>query len=219
MAGRPKKSETAEKTTKTTKAVDNTQEQLKALQEQLAKLMAENEALKEQKENSKIAVNEQDEYNEQEEEELTADTDITVISQTVGKLVISTEGNGVGTVYRFEEFGEVQDIPFGDLKDIVKNKPRFAKEGAYFICNPQAVKKLRLGTQYKNLIDDKTFLNLFDKDAKTIVALYESAPQMQQEQVVSLIEDRLAKKLEVDGNVLIKIGKLCGKDFITQEEE
>lgn len=215
MAGRPKKSETAEKTTKTTKAVDNTQEQLKALQEQLAKLMAENEALKEQKENSKIEVNEQDEQ----EEELTADTDITVISQTVGKLVISTEGNGVGTVYRFEEFGEVQDIPFGDLKDIVKNKPRFAKEGAYFICNPQAVKKLRLGTQYKNLIDDKTFLNLFDKDAKTIVALYESAPQMQQEQVVSLIEDRLAKKLEVDGNVLIKIGKLCGKDFITQEEE
>lgn len=215
MAGRPKKSETAEKTTKTTKAVDNTQEQLKALQEQLAKLMAENEALKEQKENSKIEVNEQNEQ----EEELTADTDITVISQTVGKLVISTEGNGVGTVYRFEEFGEVQDIPFGDLKDIVKNKPRFAKEGAYFICNPQAVKKLRLGTQYKNLIDDKTFLNLFDKDAKTIVALYESAPQMQQEQVVSLIEDRLAKKLEVDGNVLIKIGKLCGKDFITQEEE
>ena len=217
MAGRPKKSETAEKTTKTIKAVDNTQEQLKVLQEQLAKLMAENEALKEQKENNKIEVNEQDEQDEQ-EEELTADTDITVISQTVGKLVISTEGNGVGTVYRFEEFGEVQDIPFGDLKDIVKNKPRFAKEGAYFICNPQAVKKLRLGTQYKNLIDDKTFLNLFDKDAKTIVALYESAPQMQQEQVVSLIEDRLEKKLEVDGNVLIKIGKLCGKDFITQEE-
>ena len=212
MAGRPKKSETAEKTTKNTKAVDNTQEQLKALQEQLAKLMAENEALKEQKESNKIEVNEQDEQ----EEELTADTEITVISQTVGKLVISTEGNGVGTVYRFEQFGEVQDIPFGDLKDIVKNKPRFAKEGAYFICNPQAVKKLRLGAQYKNLIDDKTFLNLFDKDAKTIVALYESAPQMQQEQVVSLIEDRLEKKLEVDGNVLIKIGKLCGKDFITQ---
>lgn len=218
MAGRPKKSETAEKTTKTTKAVDNTQEQLKALQEQLAKLMAENEALKEQKESNKVEINEHDEQ----EEEITADTDITVISQTVGKLVISTEGNGVGTVYRFENFGEVQDIPFGDLRDIVKNKPRFAKEGAYFICNPQAVKKLRLGTQYKNLIDDKTFVNLFDKDAKTIIALYTSAPQMQQEQVVSLIEDRLDKGLEVDGNVLIKIGKLCGKDFIqsiAQEEE
>ena len=207
MAGRPKKSETAEKTTKNTKAVDNTQEQLKALQEQLAQLMAENKALKEK------------EVEVSEDEEITADTDIMVISQTVGSLAISTEGNGIGTVYRFEKFGDVQDIPFGDLRDIVKNKPKFAKEGAYFICNPQAVKKLRLGNDYKNLIDDNTFLNLFDKDADTIVALYKSAPSMQQKQVVSLIEDRLAKKLEVDGNVLIKIGKLCGKDFLTTEEE
>ena len=191
---------------------DATQELLKKfeeLQKQLAELKAENDALKDIKQ-----VEDNDNT-----EELTSDTDITVISQTVGKLVLSTEGNGIGTVYRFEEFGEVQDIPFGDLKDIVKHKPRFAKEGAYFICNPQAVKKLRLGTQYKNLIDDKTFTNLFDKDAKTIVALYESAPKMQQEQVVSLIEDRLTKKLEVDGNVLIKIGKLCGRDFLTTEEE
>lgn len=191
---------------------DATQELLKKfeeLQKQLAELKAENDALKD---NTQVEDNDN-------VEELTSDTDITVISQTVGKLVLSTEGNGIGTVYRFEEFGEVQDIPFGDLKDIVKHKPRFAKEGAYFICNPQAVKKLRLGTQYKNLIDDKTFTNLFDKDAKTIVALYESAPKMQQEQVISLIEDRLANKLEVDGNVLIKIGKLCGKDFLTTEEE
>lgn len=203
MAGRPKKSETA-----TTKAVDNTQEQLKLLQEQLAKLMAENEALK-AKETTKAV--------EEDEEELTADTDITVISQTVGKLVISTEGNGVGTVYRFEQFGEVQDIPFGDLRDIVKNKPRFAKEGAYYICNPQAVKKLRLGAQYKNLIDEKTFTNLFELDSKAIINLYESAPKMQQEQIVSLIEDRLAHNLDVDGNVLIKIGQLCGKDFLINE--
>ena len=191
---------------------DATQELLKKfeeLQKQLAELKAENDALKD---NTQVEDNDK-------VEELTSDTDITVISQTVGKLVLSTEGNGMGTVYRFEEFGEVQDIPFGDLKDIVKHKPRFAKEGAYFICNPQAVKKLRLGTQYKNLIDDKTFTNLFDKDAQTIVALYELAPKMQQEQIVSLIEDRLEKKLDVDGNVLIKIGKLCGKDFLTTEEE
>ena len=191
---------------------DATQELLKKfeeLQKQLAELKAENDALKDTKQ-----VEDNDNT-----EELTSDTDITVISQTVGKLVLSTEGNGMGTVYRFEEFGEVQDIPFGDLKDIVKHKPRFAKEGAYFICNPQAVKKLRLGTQYKNLIDDETFTNLFDKDAKTIIALYESAPKMQQEQIISLIEDRLARKLDVDGNVLIKIGKLCGRDFLTTEEE
>ena len=206
MAGRPKKTDTAAKTTKTTKAVDDTQEQIKALQEQLAQLMAENQALK-QKDVAQV----------EEEEEITADTDIMVISQTVCSLAISTECHGIGTVYRFEMCGDVQDIPFGDLRDIVKNKPKFAKEGAYFICNPQAVKKLRLGNQYKNLIDDKTFLNLFDKDADTIVALYKSAPSMQQKQIVGLIEEKLEKGVDVDGNVLIKIGQLCGKDFLANK--
>ena len=198
MAGRPKKT-----TTPKTEVVDNTQEQIKALQEQLAQLLAENKALKAQTDI------------EEDEEELTSDTEIPVISQTVGKLVLSTEGNGSGEVYRFEEIGEVQDIPFGDLKEIVKHKPRFAKEGAYYIANAQAVKKLRLSTQYTNgIIDDKTLKHLFEKDSKTIIGLYESAPDMQKEQIIGMIEDRLDKKLDIDGNVLIKIGNLCGKDFL-----
>lgn len=200
MAGRPKKTATVKET------VENTQEQLlKELQEQLAQLKAENEQLKKNKV-----------VEENEDEELTSDTDILVISQTVGTLVISTDGNGSGTVYRFEKFGDVQDIPFGDLKDIVKNKPRFAREGAYYIAHEKAVKKLRLGTQYKDIIDSKTFDNLFNLDAKAIVSLYESAPHMQQEQIISMIEDRIDNKLEVDGNVLLKIGALCGKDFMSR---
>lgn len=208
MAGRPKKTETTEKATTskktTTTTVDNDiQEQLKLLQEQLAKLQAENEALKAEP----ISAN-------TDEEEITSDTDITVVSQVVGTLTISTEGNGIGTVYNFEHFGEAQDIPFGDLRDIVKNKPNFAKEGVYYICNPQAVKKLRLDHQYENLIDKNTFVNILDMDSKTVVALYQSAPKLQQEQIVGLIEEKIEKKQDVDGNILIQIGRLCGKDFL-----
>lgn len=211
MAGRPKKTDVTEKSTTTKKTattnVDNDiQEQLKALQEQLAKLQAENEVLKSE---SKGTSN-----NIIEEDELTSDTDITVISQVVGTLTLSTEGNGIGTVYNFEQFGEAQDIPFGDLRDIVKNKPNFAKEGVYYICNPQAVKKLRLNHQYENIIDKNTFANLFNMDAKTVVSLYQSAPRLQQEQIIGLIEEKIEKKQDVDGNILIQIGKLCGKDFL-----
>lgn len=208
MAGRPKKTETTEKATTskktTTTTVDNDiQEQLKLLQEQLAKLQAENEALKAEP----ILAN-------TDEEEITSDTDITVVSQVVGTLTISTEGNGIGTVYNFEHFGEAQDIPFGDLRDIVKNKPNFAKEGVYYICNPQAVKKLRLNHQYENLIDKNTFANILNMDSKTVVALYQSAPKLQKEQIIGLIEEKIEKKQDVDGNILIQIGRLCGKDFL-----
>jgi hypothetical protein len=211
MAGRPKKSANTDVKNTETNVNDAILAQLKELQEQMLALQAENKALKEKQ----VIVSSVDNN----EDEITADTDITVISQTVGKLVLSTLGNGLGTIYRFEKFGDVQDIPFGDLREIVKNKPYFAREGMYYIANEQAVKKLRLGTQYKNIIDNKTLEDLFNKDSKTVIALYKSAPPLQQEQIVGLIEDRLANKLEVDGNVLIQIGKLCGKDFLINDED
>lgn len=208
---RPKKTQTvvAEPTT----AVDATQQLLKKLEEmqnQLAQLKAENEAFKNmQVENT----------HEEDGEEITADTDIPVISQTIGKLVLSTDGNGMGTIYRFDSFGEVHDIPFADLKDIVKNKPRFAKEGAYYISNTQAVKKLRLSKDYEHIVNNDIFAHILDEDSDTVIKAYKNAPKLQQEQIVSMIEDKIDRGQDVDGNILVKIGKLCGKDFLRVEED
>lgn len=187
---------------------DVTQELLKKLEEmekQIQELKSENQALK----------------NDTEEtiEELNGDTEIVVISQFVGRLVISTLGNGSGTVYRFEKFGDIQDIPFSDLKEIVKNKPNFAKEGLYYIANEQAVKKLRLTKDYEHIVNNDIFSHLLDEKSDVIIKAYEDAPKLQREQIVTMIEERLANKKDVDGNVLLKIGKLCGKDFLRVEED
>lgn len=211
MAGRPRKTAVAEE--KNTKLVaeikadvsEELMKQLKEMQEQLAQLKAENDLLKNNK--------------EEDEEELTGDTEIMVISQTIGGLTISTEGNGIGTVYRFDKFGDIQDIPFSDLKDIVKNKPNFAKEGVYYIANEKAVKKLRLTNDYKNIISNDLFAHLLNEKPSVVVEAYKKAPRLQKEQIVGMIEEKLANKEEVDGNVLLKIGKLCGKDFLKEDEE
>lgn len=187
---------------------DATQELLKKLEEmqkQINELKSENQALK----------NDTDEINE----ELNGDTEIEVISQFVGKLALSTDGNGMGTVYRFEKFGDVQDISFSDLKDIVKNKPKFAKEGLFYIANEEAVKKLRLTKDYEHIVDNKIFAHILDEDSDVVIKAYKNAPKLQKEQIVSMIDDRLAKNQEVDGNVLVKIGKLCGRDFLRVEED
>ena len=187
---------------------DVTQELLKKLEEmekQIQELKSENQALK----------------NDTEEtiEELNGDTEIEVISQFVGTLALSTDGNGMGTVYRFEKFGEVQDIPFSDLKDIVKNKPSFAKEGLFYISNKEAVKKLRLTKEYEHIVNSDIFAHLLDEKSVVIIKAYENAPSLQKEQIVSMIDERLARNQEVDGNVLVKIGKLCGKDFLRVDED
>ena len=211
---RTKSSQTETKAKSAKATVNENDELIKKLEEmqkQLAELKAENESLKEENiDNIK---------EEEEEEELNGDTEITVISQTLGSLAISTEGNGVGNVYRFSHFGEAQDIPFSDLKDIVKNKRRFATEGAYYIANKQAVKKLRLTKDYEKIINEKLFEHILDENSSVIVKAYENAPKMQQEQIVGMIEDRLAQNKDIDGNVLVKIGKLCGKNFLLANED
>jgi hypothetical protein len=208
---RPKK-EVVETTVKE-KTTNKESELLSALSKQLEEMQARLDALaKENKELKEHAV-------EETETELNSDTEIPVVSLTVGKLVISTLGNGLGTVYRFEEFGQVQDIPFGDLKDIVKNKPKFAKGGAYYIANEEAVKKLRLTKDYENIIPDGMFETLLAQNPNVVVDAYKTAPKFQQEQVVSLIEEKLEHKAEIDANILMKIGKLCGKDFMRNDEE
>ena len=201
------------KKTQVVTEVDANAELLKKLEEmqkQIAELKAENTALK-QSENK--------EENDEEEEVINGDTEIMVISQTIGSLAISTEGNGIGNVYRFDKFGDVQDIPFSDLKDIVKNKPRFAKEGLYYIANKQAVNKLRLSKDYEHIIHNDLFSHLLDEKSDVIIKAYKNAPKLQQNQIISMIEDRLDKKQEIDGNVLIQIGKLSGKDFFRLNED
>ena len=203
---RPKKTVVVEETTNVN---DELLKKLEEMQKQLADLKAENESLK----------TKQVEDIKDNEEEINGDTEVVVISQFMGKLVISTEGNGIGTVYRFEEFGDVQDIPFSDLKEIVKNKPNFAKEGLFYIANDKAVKKLRLIKEYEHIIHNDLFAHLLDEKSDVIVKAYQNAPKLQQEQIVAMIDERLAANKEVDGNVLVKIGKLCGRDFLRVAED
>lgn len=183
--------------------------QMVTMMAQMQKLTQENTQLK-----AKATSNSQIETNDI---DIDADTTIPVVSLTTGTLVVSTLGNGLGTVYRFENFGEIQDIPFSDLKDIVKNKPNFAREGAYYIDDKNAVKKLRLERQYQNILNEDDIKRFFKSTADNAVKIYNNMTPMQKHQIVSLIEDKIQKKENVDANILVSIGKLANKDFLYRD--
>jgi hypothetical protein len=58
---------------------------------------------------------------------------ITVVSQCKGKLNLSTGGFGRGEIYTFLEFGQVLQIYYKDLKEIVKNNRSFYEQGLFAI--------------------------------------------------------------------------------------
>ena len=140
--------------------------------------------------------------------------EITVISQFVGTLSLFTEGNGMGYEYKFDKFGDIQDITYRDLKDIVRNNRGFAQRGLFYIANNKAVDKLRLKSYYQKLISSEDMMNIFNKKPNEIIELYKLAPEDEKKTIIDLIIDKKMNKQKVNNDVLVELGELCGKDLI-----
>lgn len=189
---------------------------IKKLMQQMAELQKQVEDSKKEKDNMSqlIDVLKNSKTTEEDSDELTSDTDITVISQTVGKLSLFTEGFGLGTEYVFDNFGDVLDISFGDLKEIVKNNRSFAQKGYFYIANNEAVNKLRLKANYQRLLSNDDMMTILEKDADKIMELYDLAPEGQKQIIIDLIVDKKLNKEKISADILLALGEKCGRDLI-----
>ena len=120
-------------------------------------------------------------------------------------------------IYDFSEFGEIQDINFRDLRDIVRNNKNMVTNGRFYILNEKAVKELRLESAYNKMLSNEEIATIFNKDAKSVVELYKLAPTGEKETIIDLVIDRKLNGQPIDANVLIQLGELCGKDLINME--
>lgn len=199
-AGRPatKKEETA--TANNTS--DDVMALLKQMQSELASLKEENKALKM---HGKIET----------EEILTSDTDIEVMSLYAGTMNLWTDGFGTGTKYSFDDgYGSIIDIPLGDLKLIVKNNNKIAKDGYFYIMNEDAVNVCRLKKVYESLLSADQMEALSKITDEQVITLYNSAPTQQKELIVQFFANKKANGESVSHNVLYQLGELSGKKLL-----
>ena len=147
------------------------------------------------------------------------EVDVPVVSMCQGELNLATQGRGQGSIYTFTHLGQIMDIPFGDLKDIVKNNQRFANEGYFYIADEEVVKKLRKTSEYNKILPPEVIENIFKNDANKIIDLYNMAPRGQKETIVEMIKNKRIQGIDVDANVLVKLGEITGIDFVNIEAE
>lgn len=207
------KKPTTRKTT-STKTVETTDSELKRENEQLKQDVSElHKQLLEMKkmfESAMASTQAQSTLNTK----LDLEADIPVINLCRSKLNLSTGLHGSGEVYIFTQFGEIQDIPFQDLKLICKSNKRFAEEGAFYIADEQAVEKLRLERKYRNILNANTLENIFELDSRTVIKMFESASKTQKDYIVETIVEKLSRGQQVDANILVGLKQLTGKDFL-----
>lgn len=197
--------------TKTKSTTDTSKKELDKLKKQLDEAMALISQLSQQSET-------ENKVTKDKKEKIDGDELIPVISQCVGSLHLTCDGKGNGTPYVFENFGDILDISFSDLREIVKNNKGFASNGIFYIAHSGAVKELRLASAYKKLLSNEDIISLFDKDSATIISLYELAPEGQKNTIVDMIVDKCQNGEKIDGNILLTLGQMSGRDLINIEK-
>lgn len=177
---------------------------LKQMQSELALLKKENETLK----NNGGVENTLS---------LTSDTEIEVMSLFAGKMTLYTEGYGNGTPYKFEDgYGSIIDIPLSDLKQIVKNNNKIAKDGYFYILNEEAVNIVRLKKVYENLLSVEQMENIEKLKDDEIISIYNNAHKSQQDLILNYFASKKANKEQVSHNLLYQLSELSGKKLLEE---
>lgn len=139
------------------------------------------------------------------------DRDILVVSLTRGLLNLSTKGHGHGEVYRFNDFGDDQMIPYGDLKEIIRSNKKFTTNGNFYICDETVIEKQRLKKAYEKIVSKEQFDSLFTEKKDKFIKLFDKMTTSQQLIFSDILTDKLVNDEDVDANIVRLVADKTGK--------
>jgi len=192
-------------TTKST--TNNKTDELSELEQLKQKLLQMEKFLEEKADNTKS-------------EEIAQDDYIKVMSLLPYTLTLSTREKGEGKHKKFTEFGEIKNILFRDLIDIIDVHPSFTKSGYFYIMNKSAVEMLGLKDEYKNILDKSKIEKILETKDEECVDIFESAQPRQQRIIIELITQKIKEDSDsVNLNIIDKISRSSGIDIKSRVED
>ena len=138
---------------------------------------------------------------------------IPFINMTTGTYVLK----GTRTHYVIEGQFTKRNFTVREAKDIVLNMPKTFAEGNVYIADADFVEENDLSYAYKNILSDTQLKNLLNREPNYVVEVYKNASESQKKIIIRMIEDKKISGQFVDANILVELGKLCGKDLVNME--
>ena len=93
------------------------------------------------------------------------------------------------------------------------------RSGMVYIADAQFVEENDLAETYQYLLSDEKLKTLLDNSSGHVIEIYKNASLPQQEIIIKMVVDKKQRGGNVDGNVLVELGKLSGKDLVNIEPE
>lgn len=146
---------------------------------------------------------------------------IPVMSLLPYRLNLSTKEGGQGDTKKFSRFGEVKNILYKDLVDIMEVQRHFLEAGFFYILDPLVIRQHGLDEIYSKILTKEKIEEILNNlNTEYCIELYNTANPEQQRVIVQL----LTEKVKDDPNsvnlyTVDRISRLSGIDISQRAEE
>ena len=199
------KTTTKKETAPTTPVVDTEKEQLKAQlaeqQKRMEEMMAQMQVLMQAQSNSTTST-----------KPVNSNKQIVFINMTSGGLNLK----GTRMYHIDNQFG-TKSVQESEARVIVANMPNTIAEGYVYIPDNEFLESCNMGGVYDGMLNDEQMKTLLNQDANYVCDVFENATDSQKRIIIDMVSDRQLNGNPVDANILVRLGKLCGVDFLNIE--
>lgn len=101
-----------------------------------------------------------------------------------------------------------------EARIIANNMQNTIRSGYVYIADYDFIQENELTEVYDIMLSDKQLKDLLNKNFKEVVEIYKTVPKAQQDIIVRMIKERKESGVQIDANILIQIGELCGQDLL-----
>ena len=188
-----------------TPVVDTEKEQLKAQlaeqQKRMEEMMAQMQVLMQAQSNSTTST-----------KPVNSNKQIVFINMTSGGLNLK----GTRMYHIDNQFG-TKSVQESEARVIVANMPNTIAEGYVYIPDNEFLESCNMGGVYDGMLNDEQMKTLLNQDANYVCDVFENATDSQKRIIIDMVSDRQLNGNSVDANILVRLGKLCGVDFLNIE--
>ena len=199
------KTTTKKATAPTTPVVDTEKEQLKAQlaeqQKRMEEMMAQMQVLMQAQSNSTTST-----------KPVNSNKQIVFINMTAGGLNLK----GTRMYHIDNQFG-TKSVQESEARVIVANMPNTIAEGYVYIPDNEFLESCNMGGVYDGMLNDEQMKMLLNQDANYVCDVFENATDSQKRIIIDMVSDRQLNGNPVDANILVRLGKLAGVDFLDIE--
>lgn len=140
--------------------------------------------------------------------DIPSDKHIKVMSLTPYLLTLTTEERGRGKRYDFHSFGEVKNIPYHYLYDIMEAHPNFVDEGYFVILNKDVVRKHDLEEKYQKFLTKEKLDKILSGNQSDAANLFKACGEAQRGFIINIIHDKMLAGESVDLNLLDRLSRI-----------